>query len=162
MEGGMGGGLPCPFSKIGKKCLNFGKNALIKVICWLFFSFKMQFLRVSRRKNRIFFPAGPFFLVLCMIFYESALIPRKLPCPEKFPVTRLNSRDYMYSRKNFIKVSFLWNLWNFSEQLLSITTFGDVSVSGVSPAQPYHSKKYLIWLTKQINTLPSNQGCSVK
>ena len=33
IKGGMGGGIPCPFSKIGKKFPNFeGKNALIVVI----------------------------------------------------------------------------------------------------------------------------------
>ena len=26
LEGGGGGGLPCPFSKIGKKCPNLGKK----------------------------------------------------------------------------------------------------------------------------------------
>ena len=36
-----------------------------------------------------FFPAGPFFLVLCMIVYQSALIPTKFPCPKKILVTRL-------------------------------------------------------------------------
>ena len=32
---------------------------------------------------------GPFFLVLSMIVYQSALIPRKPPCPKKILVTRL-------------------------------------------------------------------------
>ena len=59
-----GGGLPSPFSKIGKTCPNFGKNALIVAIFGLNFSFKMQYLRVFSRKNRISFPVGPFFLVL--------------------------------------------------------------------------------------------------
>ena len=45
--------------------------------------------RVSKRKNRRFFPAGPFFFVLQMFVYRSALIPRKLRCPRKFLVTRL-------------------------------------------------------------------------
>ena len=43
----------------------------------------MQFLRVSRRKNRRFFPAENFFFVLYMIIYQRALIPSKLPCPKK-------------------------------------------------------------------------------
>ena len=38
----------------------------------------------------------------------------------------------------------------------------NVSVSGVGPAQPYQSNKYLIWLTNQINTLTSNQSYFVK
>ena len=84
-----GEGLPCPFSRNGKKCPNFGKNAQIVVICGLDFWFKMQFLRVSGEKNLEMFPAGPFFHVLYMIIYQSALIPRKLSCPEKFLVTRL-------------------------------------------------------------------------
>ena len=45
----------------------------------------------------------------------------------------------------------------FLEQLSA-----NVSVSGVGPAQPYQSNKDLIWLTKQINTLTSNQSYFVK
>ena len=47
-----GGGLPFPFWKIGKKCPNLGKNALIVVIYGKDFLFKMQFFRVYRQKNR--------------------------------------------------------------------------------------------------------------
>ena len=72
--------------------LPFFKNWIV-VIYVLNFSFKMQFLRVSRRKNRRFFPAGPFFLALYMITYQSAPISRKLPCPKNFRVTRL--RQYL-------------------------------------------------------------------
>ena len=80
-----------PFFKNWKKsALIFGENALIVVIYVLNFSFKMQFLRVSRRKNQRFFPAGPFFLVLYMIAYQSALISRKLSCPKHFLVTGLS------------------------------------------------------------------------
>ena len=83
------GGLPCSFLKIGKKCPNFRGKCPVVVIYVLNFSFKMQFLRVSRRKNRTLSPAGPLFLVLYMIAYQSALISRKLSCPKNFLVTRL-------------------------------------------------------------------------
>ena len=78
------------FGNWEKSALILGKNTLIAVIYGLNFSFKVQFLKVSLRKNRIFFPAGPFFFVLKMIICRSALIPRKLPCPKKFLVTRLH------------------------------------------------------------------------
>ena len=58
-RGGRGNGLPCPFSKIGKRCPNLGKNVLIAVIYRLKFLFKVHFLRVYRSKIRTFFPAGP-------------------------------------------------------------------------------------------------------
>ena len=77
------------FQKLEKSAPFLGKNALIVVICGLTFSFKIQVLKVSRRKNRKFFSVKPFFLVLYMIVYPSALISRKLPCPKKFLVTRL-------------------------------------------------------------------------
>ena len=48
----------------------------------------MQFLRVSGRKKQRFCSAGPFFLVLYMIVYHTALISRKLVFPKKFLVTR--------------------------------------------------------------------------
>ena len=83
-----GGGLTCPFSNIEKKCPNLGENAMTVVIYGLNISFITQ-LQVSRRKNWRFFPTGPFFLVLYMTVYQSALIPKKLPCPKKFLVTWL-------------------------------------------------------------------------
>ena len=49
----------------------------------------MKLLRASRQNNRRFFPCGAFFPVLQVKAYWSALIPRKLPCPKKFLVTRL-------------------------------------------------------------------------
>ena len=79
-------GLPCPFSKIGKRCPNLGKKCLDCVICVLNFSFKVHFLRVYRSKNRRFFPAGPFFFIMQMIVYRNAQIPKKLPSsPDKTP-----------------------------------------------------------------------------
>ena len=59
-EGVRGGGLPYPFSKIGKSALICGKTCPDWGHLWVKFSFKMQFLRVSRRKNRRFFPYGAF------------------------------------------------------------------------------------------------------
>ena len=50
------------------------------VIYGLNFSFKVQFVRVSRRVNWIFFLVDPFFFMLQMIVYQIALIPRKLSC----------------------------------------------------------------------------------
>ena len=63
---------PALFQKLKKSALNLEKIAcghcgLIVAIYELNFLFKMQFSRVSRRKNRRFFPAGPFFLVLYLI-----------------------------------------------------------------------------------------------
>ena len=57
---GRGGGFPCPFSKMGKKCPNWRKNSLIVAIYGYNFSFKMNFLRVSRGKTHKFFPCGAF------------------------------------------------------------------------------------------------------
>ena len=56
------------------------------VIYWFNISFKMHFLSFSKKKNPRFFPAEPVFLVLWMNVYQSALIPRKFPCPDKFLV----------------------------------------------------------------------------
>ena len=84
------------------------------VTCWLNFLFKMQFLRVNRRKKQRFFPAEPFFLVLYMIVYQSALIPSKLPCPKKFLVTHqcwdfcgsLGWDFFFEFFKNYLRTSF--------------------------------------------------------
>ena len=78
------------FFKNWKKVPQFSeKNILIVVIYGINFSFKIQFLEVSRRNNWEFLPMVAFFLVPYMIPYQSALIPRKLPCPEKFQIARL-------------------------------------------------------------------------
>ena len=53
-RGGGGEVYPALFWNLEKSALIFDKNAQIVVIYVLNFSFKMQFLRVSRRKNRIF------------------------------------------------------------------------------------------------------------
>ena len=60
-KGRRGRDLSCTFMKIERKCSFFGK---ILVIYGLNFSFKMQFLSFSCRKNPKFFPAWPFVLVL--------------------------------------------------------------------------------------------------
>ena len=59
-----GVGLPCPFSKIGKKFPNLEKKCSDYGHLWVWWN-KMKFLRAYRQKNRIFFVlAGSFFLVL--------------------------------------------------------------------------------------------------
>ena len=60
---------PALFSRFEKSASILAKNALIAVIYGLNFSLKVQFLRVSRRKNRRFFPPGPFFFALYVIAY---------------------------------------------------------------------------------------------
>ena len=47
-------------NKTELKIRKLEKNALIVVIYGYNFSFKMNFLRVSRKKNRRFFPCGAF------------------------------------------------------------------------------------------------------
>ena len=60
------------------------------VIHGLNFSFKLQYLIVSRTINQIFFPTDTFFFKLQMIVYQIALIPGKLTCAKKFLVTQLS------------------------------------------------------------------------
>ena len=95
------------FGNWKKSVLILGKNAQITVIYGLNFSSKMQFLKVSWRKNRRFFPAVPFFFVLQMIIYRSALIPRKLPCPKKFLVTRLHITKLFELIEYFLSYNYL-------------------------------------------------------
>ena len=57
---GEGGVSPVIFRNIGKSAQICGKNVLIVIIYGQNSSFKMQFLRVSRPKNRIFLPCGSF------------------------------------------------------------------------------------------------------
>ena len=70
-----------------KKCSILEKKALIVSIFILNLPFKI--LRVSKRKNFKVFPTGPFFWNFWRNVYQSALISRNLPCPEKCLVVRL-------------------------------------------------------------------------
>ena len=102
----------------GKSALIWGKNAQIMVIYGLNFSYKMQFFRLSRRKNLRLFRAGPFFLVLYVIHYQCSLIPRKLPYPKNILVasTRvgLNCR---ITRRNCAKLCrLIWQHWQVIHQ----------------------------------------------
>ena len=63
--GGGGVGLPCPFSKIGEKYPNLGKKRPDCCHLWVKFSFKMQFLRVSKQKDWRYFPCGA--LLSCVV-----------------------------------------------------------------------------------------------
>ena len=76
----------------------------------------MQFLRISTRKNLRVFTARPSFFVLYMIVYQSALIPRKLSCPQKFLVTRLLYRTHMVFVHK--KLFFIQNTLSFIFKIL--------------------------------------------
>ena len=69
--------------KLGKISLILRKSAQIVAIYWFNFTFKMQLLSFYRKKTPNFSPAESVFLVLQMNVYQSALMPRKLPCPDK-------------------------------------------------------------------------------
>ena len=77
---GGGGGLSCPSSKIEKIALILEKRP------WLCPSLGYAHLW---KKLRIFSLRGLFFLCFWWNVYRSALVTRKLPCPEKFVVARL-------------------------------------------------------------------------
>ena len=91
------------------------------------------------KKSPKFFPAGPFFLVLQLNVYWSALILRNLPCPKKFLVTRLLLQDditqpilvWKYS------VTTLWgfNQWNLAKKIQNGTSNFLIFVKHDSPRQ---------------------------
>lgn len=78
-----------PFSKIAKKCLIWGKIPLTVATYGINLPFKLLVLRVSRIENETFSLWGLCFLCCRWNIYRSALIIRKLPCPQKPMVTRL-------------------------------------------------------------------------
>ena len=71
--------------KLEKRSMILGEPALIMAIYRLNFSFKLH----CRRKNPKFFPAGHLLLCSRWNVYQGALIPRCLPCPDKYLVTHL-------------------------------------------------------------------------
>ena len=91
-EGEGGEVSPTLFRKLEIGVLIWGKNVLIVAIHGLNFSFKMLFLRVSRRENSKFSLWSFSSLCYRCNIYRTAIIPRKLPCPEKFLVMFLLDR----------------------------------------------------------------------
>ena len=98
---------PQSVGKIEKKMLKksaliLGKNILIRFICRFNFSFKMLFWAYPGKKIPKNFSLRGLLLVCCRLnLYRSAPIFRKLPCPEKFLVTRL-CQIYILRKKGII------------------------------------------------------------
>ena len=116
------GDLPCPFSKIGKKCPNFGKNALIVVILDYISYLKYGFKSFQLKKKTKFFLAGPFFHVLLIKYLskcpDSKTTPLSWKIPGYAPADRstsvrqtlgwiLKRTKISKNNKMFIKIKFL-------------------------------------------------------
>ena len=78
----------------------------------------MKFLRVPRQKTWRFLPCGTFLSRAIGDVYQSALIPRKPPCPKKILVTCLGNKvcarwdkKCIRNWKNMLKKSFRNNLY---------------------------------------------------
>ena len=80
---GEGGRSPWSFLKNWKNVPWFWEKVPIMAFYRLNFSFKLH----CRRKKTKFFPAGHFFLCSRWNVCQGALIPRSLPCPDKYLVT---------------------------------------------------------------------------
>ena len=86
---------PALFQKLEKSALILEKNALIVSILGLISHFKCGFKSFQEKKKHIF-SLWCFSLMCCRWnVYRRVLIPRKLPCPEKFLVTRLTIKSYL-------------------------------------------------------------------
>ena len=60
LEGGRGGGLPCPFLKYKEKCPDFWEKCPNWVHLWVKFLILNAVLSVSRKKISEIFPCGAF------------------------------------------------------------------------------------------------------
>ena len=87
--GGRGEVSPALFQNFEKSALILEKNALIVSILGLISHFKCGFISFQEKKKTYFLPVGLFVHVLQMKCLSNTLIPRKLPWPEIFLVTRL-------------------------------------------------------------------------
>ena len=85
IRSGEGGGLPCPFSKLKKKCPGFGKKHQGNFHVWVKFLSEDAVLSVSRRKISEIFPAGRFFWMLQIKFSSKCPYFIKPPLPWKIP-----------------------------------------------------------------------------
>ena len=78
-----GGGFPCPFLKIEKKCPDFGIKGPNYVHPWVKSSIQNVVLRVSRRKSSEIFPCELFFLALLTKGLSKCPNSTKPPLPLK-------------------------------------------------------------------------------
>ena len=97
-----GAGPPYPFSKLEKRALILGKNAMIVVIYGLNFSFKMKFYGGLHEEKLEIFPCGSFFLVLYIIDYQSTPIPRKLSYLKILPPVDIFINHIQVHKKSFV------------------------------------------------------------
>ena len=104
MEVGEGGRSPLPFFKNWKSALILGKKCPDCVHLGFNFSFWMWFQEFPEEKRTYFFPVGFSFMWCRSNVYRRALIPRRLPCPEKFLVTRLKPNHILISEKGRTRI----------------------------------------------------------
>ena len=100
VEGGGGEVSPALFQK---SALILEKNGLIVSILGLISHFKCDFKSFQENKNYIFSLRSVSFMCCRWNVYRRTLIPRKLPCPEKFLVTHLGSHRRCSIRKGVLR-----------------------------------------------------------
>ena len=110
-RGGKGGGLPCPFSEIGKKCPKFWAK-----MPWLWpsmgCSFKMQFWRVSRKKRRFFLGKNSFSCCTWLFI--------KVPKFQENSPALKNWCLHACKKQLFLTKNYLLHIWNQSSSAHSL------------------------------------------
>ena len=131
-RGRRGSGLSCTFLKIGRNAMILRKSVLILVIFRLNFSIKMgklKFLSFSRGKSSKYFLFDLTFWSFWWNVYQSAIIQRKLPCPNKFLFMRLRIglrkiRFVGSLVEHFKKIMKMLNVSTFSFIILNLVKEG--------------------------------------
>ena len=89
-----------------QKCLCFGKKGPDCVHLCVEFSIQNANSRVFRWKNSKMFPClqglFSFFLFFWQNVYCSVLVPRNLPCPEKFVIAHLPSGTILFAKHSIL------------------------------------------------------------
>ena len=89
-----------------QKCLGFGKKGPDCVHLCVEFSIQNANSRVFRWKNSKMFPClqglFSFFLFFWQNVYCSVLVPRNLPCPEKFVIAHLPSGTILFAKHSIL------------------------------------------------------------
>ena len=101
---GEGGRSPLPFFINWRSALILEKNALIVSILGFISHFKCGFKSFQEKKKHIFSLRGFSFMCCRSNVYRRALILRRLPCPEKFLVTRLKPYHILISEKGRTRI----------------------------------------------------------
>ena len=97
------------------------------------------------KKSPKFFPEGPFFFVLQLNVYRSALILRNFPCPEKFLVMRLQVSNSKLNWRDCLRRISLHKKSDITDLANALSTVPKGSIKNIDNVKNISKSWYHFW-----------------